>query len=73
MADERAAIKRIRTAGPHVVTPGDVITSESGFIRGHGTLMIGEALSSSIAGVVERVNKVISVKPVRARFGCRLP
>ena len=57
----------MRGAGPHVVTPGDVITTETGFMRGHGTIVTNEHLSSSIAGVVERVNKVVSVKPVRAR------
>jgi exosome complex component RRP4 len=57
------------TTSHMVVTPGEVITSEGGFLRGHGTFEDGEgALVASVAGVVERVNKLISVRPVRARF-----
>ena len=51
----------------HVVTPGDIITTEAGFMRGHGTFMEGDNLISAVAGVVERVNKVISVRALRAR------
>ncbi|KAI9203465.1 uncharacterized protein BJ171DRAFT_425308 [Polychytrium aggregatum] len=56
-------------AGAHVVTPGEVITSDTAFMRGHGTYLVdGERLISSVAGVVERVNKLISVKPLRTRY-----
>ena len=52
----------------HVVTPGDTIATEPGFMRGHGTIMEGEQLVSSVAGIVERVNKVVRVHPVHARY-----
>jgi exosome complex component RRP4 len=54
--------------------PGTVITNtEDGFLRGHGTQLVdseegGTVLSSTVAGVVHRVNKLLSVKPVKARF-----
>jgi len=52
-----------------LVTPGDVITKDSGFMRGHGTYMGGdEALYASVAGVVDRVNKLISVLPLKTRY-----
>lgn len=52
-----------------LVTPGDVITRDSGFMRGHGTYMGGdEALYASVAGVVDRVNKLISVLPLKTRY-----
>eukprot|EP00056_Hartaetosiga_gracilis_P015335 m.241605 g.241605 ORF g.241605 m.241605 type:complete len:290 (-) comp23821_c0_seq1:55-924(-) len=51
-----------------IVTPGDVITEEEGFMRGHGTYFSDGKLLASVAGVVERVNKVISVRPVRTRY-----
>lgn len=35
--------------------------------RGHGTFVEDGKLISCIAGVVERINKVISVRPVRSR------
>jgi exosome complex component RRP4 len=40
-----------------------------GFMRGHGTYMGGdEALYASVAGVVDRVNKLISVLPLKTRY-----
>ncbi|XP_028664379.1 exosome complex component RRP4 [Erpetoichthys calabaricus] len=54
--------------GKHLVAPGDVITTDSGFMRGHGTYMDDEKLVASVAGVVERVNKLICVRPLKTRF-----
>jgi exosome complex component RRP4 len=55
----------------HLVVPGQVIASSSdgdGFLRGHGTYVEKmdqeERLVASVAGIVERVNKLISVNPV---------
>eukprot|EP00741_Cyanophora_paradoxa_P002970 tig00000655_g2883.t1 len=52
----------------HYVTPGEVITSEQGFLRGHGTYVEDGSLIASVSGVVERVNKLISVRPLRSRY-----
>ncbi|ORY02892.1 hypothetical protein K493DRAFT_297688 [Basidiobolus meristosporus CBS 931.73] len=52
----------------HIVTPGECITSDTAFMRGHGTYLDEERVLSSLAGVVERVNKLISVKPLRSRY-----
>jgi exosome complex component RRP4 len=52
-----------------VVTPGEPIDVESGFLRGHGTLVRHDgALVATVAGIVERVNKLVSVRPLRARY-----
>merc|ERR1719291_277048 len=52
-----------------LVTPGDVITRDSGFMRGHGTYMgADDVLYASVAGVVDRVNKLISVLPLKTRY-----
>eukprot|EP00611_Tribonema_gayanum_P008819 TRINITY_DN18456_c0_g1_i1.p1 TRINITY_DN18456_c0_g1~~TRINITY_DN18456_c0_g1_i1.p1 ORF type:complete len:296 (-),score=92.88 TRINITY_DN18456_c0_g1_i1:25-912(-) len=57
-----------------IVVPGQVITAEGGFLRGHGTYIQesddgGEPqLIACVAGVVERVNKLISVRPVKSRY-----
>ena len=53
-----------------LVTPGDIITRDTGFMRGHGTYMGGgdEVLYASVAGVVDRVNKLISVLPLKTRY-----
>ncbi|KAJ3108414.1 Exosome complex component RRP4 [Phlyctochytrium bullatum] len=51
-----------------LVLPGDIITADPAFMRGHGTFYDEEALAASVMGVVERVNKLVSVHPLRARF-----
>lgn len=38
------------------------------FPRGHGTYMEDDKLHASVAGVVERVNKLICVKPIKTRW-----
>ena len=90
---------------PVLVMPGDIITQEQGFLRGHGTYIgtpphshptqtqtqtqtqvdsdsdpeaeaedststshPSKALISSVAGVVMRVNKLISVAPMKSRY-----
>eukprot|EP01033_Poteriospumella_lacustris_P012498 gene12498-8934_t len=61
-------------SGPILMVPGQPITSESGFLRGHGTYFSENAsngenvLTSCVAGEVERVNRLITVKPVRSRY-----
>ncbi|KAG5462554.1 MAG: exosome complex exonuclease RRP4 N-terminal region-domain-containing protein [Olpidium bornovanus] len=50
-----------------VVTPGEHVTSDTAFMRGHGTYADGERVIASVAGTVERVNKLLSVRPVRSR------
>ncbi|XP_021922560.1 exosome complex component RRP4 isoform X1 [Zootermopsis nevadensis] len=53
---------------PRLYTPGEIITCMSGFMRGHGTYMEEDALTASVAGVVEQVNKLISVRPIKNRY-----
>lgn len=52
----------------YLVSPGDVITRDSGYMRGHGTYSADDILYASVAGVVERVNKLISVTPLKTRY-----
>ncbi|KAA0167324.1 hypothetical protein FNF28_02856 [Cafeteria roenbergensis] len=51
-----------------IVTPGDVICRSAGFVRGHGTFVREAMLVASVAGVVHRVNRVVSVRPVGSRY-----
>ncbi|TDZ13271.1 Exosome complex component rrp4 [Colletotrichum spinosum] len=62
--------KRPRGEGHEIVTPGEVITDEARFMRGHGTYTIPPAteIISSVAGTVNRTNKLLSVRPLRARY-----
>ncbi|KAI8620296.1 hypothetical protein BC830DRAFT_1059443 [Chytriomyces sp. MP71] len=52
----------------HLITPGETITADTAFMRGHGTYTEGEELVGTVVGLVERINKLISVKPFRARY-----
>ena len=51
-----------------LVSPGDVITRDVGFMRGHGTYTRDDVLYASVAGVVQRVNKLISVTPPKTKY-----
>ena len=42
------------------------------FLRGHGTYVEGEKLIASVAGIVERVNKLICVRPFKTRYSSGL-
>jgi exosome complex component RRP4 len=55
-----------------ILIPGQLITSEIGYLRGHGSysdeLDSGIGLFSAVAGKIERINKLITVKPIRSRL-----
>ena len=56
-----------------IVVPGQSITSEPGFLRGHGSYLIenedgNQELVSSLAGQIERTNKLITVKSIKSRY-----
>eukprot|EP01095_Lingulamoeba_sp_RSL-Kostka_P002189 TRINITY_DN1306_c2_g3_i1.p1 TRINITY_DN1306_c2_g3~~TRINITY_DN1306_c2_g3_i1.p1 ORF type:complete len:309 (-),score=92.88 TRINITY_DN1306_c2_g3_i1:404-1330(-) len=51
-----------------LVMPGEPITTQDGFLRGHGTYTKNEALYSSVSGFVEKVNKLITVKSLNFRY-----
>ncbi|KAL9642151.1 hypothetical protein ABK040_007156 [Willaertia magna] len=58
----------------HIVTPGEIIVENgSNVLCGHGTYRNeNNQLVSSVCGVVEQVNKLISVKPLRARYNAEV-
>jgi len=56
-----------------LVLPGEDIVDEEGsvgggFLRGHGTYVEGGRLVSALVGVVERVNRLVTVRPLQARY-----
>ncbi|XP_050176193.1 exosome complex component RRP4 [Myiozetetes cayanensis] len=57
-----------RGAEKHLVAPGDTITTDTGYMRGHGTYVEDDKLIASVAGVVERVNKLVCVRALKARY-----
>lgn len=48
--------------------PGDYLTSSQAFMRGHGTYVHEDQVVASVAGTVERVNKLITVRAIRTRY-----
>jgi len=48
--------------------PGETITSAHDSMRGHGTYVDKEQVIASVAGSVERVNKLVTVRAVRTRY-----
>lgn len=54
---------------PHIVLPGQLVTTDAEFMRGHGTLQTSDgALYSTLAGTVQRINKLLTVSPLKSRF-----
>ncbi|CAM1500904.1 Fc.00g100660.m01.CDS01 [Cosmosporella sp. VM-42] len=53
-----------------ILTPGTIITSNPQWMRGHGTYIQSDSTSitSSLAGTLTKTNKLLSVRPLRARY-----
>ncbi|KAI0108328.1 hypothetical protein F4814DRAFT_427578 [Daldinia grandis] len=66
----RPAKRARRTGDDSIVTPGEVITEDPQWMRGHGTYTTIDppAIVSSVAGTLSKTNKLLSVRPLRARY-----
>ncbi|KAG6462989.1 hypothetical protein O3G_MSEX013583 [Manduca sexta] len=53
---------------PQFYTPGEVITGTQDFMRGHGTYVEDDSLKASVAGVMQKVNKLICIRPLKSRY-----
>lgn len=53
-----------------ITIPGELVTADTQFMRGHGTYTIdGETgIQASLIGSISRVNKLLSVIPLKSRF-----
>jgi exosome complex RNA-binding protein Rrp4 len=40
--------------------------------RGHGTMVVGDQLVATVCGVVQRVNKLVTVRTVRSRYSAEV-
>eukprot|EP00891_Asterochloris_glomerata_P000696 jgi/Astpho2/696/e_gw1.00013.94.1_t len=56
------------------VCVGDTVDTDQqdGYLRGHGTQVVDGKLQATVCGVVQRVNKLVSVIPLRSRYGPEL-
>ncbi|KAI9376483.1 IEC3 subunit of the Ino80 complex, chromatin re-modelling-domain-containing protein [Aspergillus egyptiacus] len=56
--------------GTGIITPGEVVTDDPQWMRGHGTYInpLSTSIIATVAGTVQRTNKLLSVQPLRARY-----
>lgn len=55
-------------AGSKLTYPGESLTSSQAYMRGHGTYVDNEEVIASVAGNIERVNKLVTVRAIRTRY-----
>jgi exosome complex component RRP4 len=67
MSDDDIPTSTSRTS---IVTPGEPITSDPQWMRGHGTYIPAHTstITSTVAGTLHKTNKLLSVQPLRARY-----
>ncbi|KAF7316506.1 hypothetical protein MIND_00169800 [Mycena indigotica] len=51
-----------------ITLPGETITSSQAYMRGHGTYVDNELVIASVAGTIERVNKLVTVRAVSTKY-----
>lgn len=73
MSDEQdhtqsASAATATAAANSIVTPGELITEDPTWMKGHGTYFINDKTYSSVAGSISRVNRLLSVIPLRGRY-----
>lgn len=54
-----------------IITPGQIVTSDPQWMRGHGTFTDttdDTTIRSTLAGTIQKTNKLLSVVPLRARY-----
>ncbi|KAG6841458.1 hypothetical protein C0991_010883 [Blastosporella zonata] len=54
--------------GSKLTYPGESLTSSQAYMRGHGTYIDNEEVIASVAGTIERVNKLVTVRATRTRY-----
>ncbi|KAK5112536.1 hypothetical protein LTR85_011228 [Meristemomyces frigidus] len=53
-----------------IITPGQTVTDDPQWMRGHGTFASADstAIRSTLAGTLQKTNKLLSIVPLRARY-----
>ncbi|ODV78134.1 uncharacterized protein CANTADRAFT_7587 [Suhomyces tanzawaensis NRRL Y-17324] len=51
-----------------IVTPGEMVTDDPVWMKGHGTYFLEDKTYSSVAGNISRVNRLLSVIPLKGRY-----
>ncbi|KAG9309898.1 hypothetical protein JVU11DRAFT_9930 [Chiua virens] len=66
--DNLMDVDDLDTVASTLTYPGETVTSALDSMRGHGTYIDKEEVIASVAGSVERVNKLVTVRAVRTRY-----
>ncbi|GAA6059728.1 hypothetical protein JCM10212_000256 [Sporobolomyces blumeae] len=66
--DEQGSTGLGRAGESKVTGPGEVIADATQWMRGHGTYVQDDQVLASVAGTLERVNKLVSVRPLRTKY-----
>lgn len=65
----RTAVPEVAGLRSQLVCPGDVVTAEPGALRGHGVVERDDGkLVATTCGVVEHVNKLLYVRPLKCKY-----
>jgi len=64
------ATKRPRLSRKNIVTPGEIVTDDPQWMRGHGTFNPASTstIISTLSGHILKTNKLLSIAPIRARY-----
>lgn len=57
-----------KTKNSDIVIPGEIVTEETTWMRGHGTYSLKNVTYSAVAGQITKVNKLLSVDPLKGRY-----
>ncbi|OAP65374.1 hypothetical protein AYL99_01346 [Fonsecaea erecta] len=62
--------RRLSSSSRQIALPGEVITDDTQWMRGHGTFMPEQSTTmiATLAGALKKTNKLLSVAPLRARY-----
>ncbi|CAH2063112.1 unnamed protein product [Thlaspi arvense] len=63
------AMERLQSPGNSVIVTESIpVNHEDAFLKGHGTSEVGGELLATVCGVVDRVDKLVYVRTLRARY-----
>lgn len=68
MSDASESGLEVQKSGLQIVTPGELVSEDPVWMRGHGTYFLDNMTYSSVAGTVSKVNRLLSVIPLKSRY-----
>ncbi|KAK7873129.1 hypothetical protein R5R35_006355 [Gryllus longicercus] len=69
LASERVELRKVQDDNPpKIYTPGEVVHQGTDYLRGHGTYLDEDCVKSSVAGICQKINKWLIVRPIKKRY-----